>query len=233
MNERNLSSQLEQLYQVLKQIDEGQDIFSPDGDDIEDLKKFQSTARCLQEAERRGYIGKIVPRESFMNDGRAGMALEVNIIKGLTFKGHEILNNPKKLLIDNNPQATIDMSTTINQHVTNSTIYGSVIAAEKIEHSFNSLQESKASDDAKTLLEQLLTEIKVLNGKVPATQAQAIEKMTKGAETLVNESKSAAPDQAWYELSFKDIKDAVTTIGEMAKPVWEVAEKLSPLLLTI
>jgi hypothetical protein len=123
--------------------------------------------------------------------------------------------------------------TTITQNLHNNTIHGSVIAAEKIEHSFNSLQESKANDETKVLLEKLLNEIKLLNEKAPATQAQAIEKMTKGAETLVNESKSATPDQAWYELSFKGIKEAVTTIGEMAKPVWEVAEKLSPLLSTI
>lgn len=221
MNERNLSPELEQLYQLLKQIDEGKQYFEPDEDNIESWQKFKSTVRCLKKADSLQYILGVEE------------TCDGVYVQGLTFDGMEVLNNPQKLLIDNNPKAAIVMSTTINQHVTNSTIHGSVIAAEKIEHSFNSLQESKTNDETKVLLEKLLNEIKLLNEKVPATQAPAIEKMAKSADTLVNESKSATPDHAWYELSFKGIKEAVTTIGEMAKPVWEVAEKLSPLLLTI
>ena len=113
----------------------------------------------------------------------------------------------------------------------NARINGSVVAAEKIENSFNNLKESKADDAVKTLLEQLLTEIKTLNTKVPATQAQAVENMAKRADTLVTESKSATPDKEWYQLSFKGIKEAALAIGDAAKPVLDIAEKLSPLLL--
>jgi tRNA A37 threonylcarbamoyltransferase TsaD len=80
-------------------------------------------------------------------------------------------------------------------------------------------------------LEQLLTEIKTLNTKVPAEKAPAVENMAKRADTLVTESKSATPDKEWYQLSFKGIKEAALAIGEAAKPVMDVAEKLSPLLL--
>lgn len=118
-----------------------------------------------------------------------------------------------------------------NAQITNSPV--SAITAEKIEHSFNSLKESKADDTVKVLLEQLLTEIKTLNTKVPADKAPAIENMAKRADTLVTESKSATPDKEWYQLSFKGIKEAALAIGEAAKPVLDVAEKLSPLLLSL
>jgi len=60
--------------------------------------------------------------------------------------------------------------TTIHQNVSNSTVYGSIVAAEKIENSFNQLHESKAEPEVKLLLERLLTEIKDLNAKVPASR---------------------------------------------------------------
>jgi len=128
-----------------------------------------------------------------------------------------------------NQKSEVDMSVT--QTVTNSTVHGSVVAAEKIENSFNSLKESKADDAVKTLLEQLLTEIQALNAKVPTSQAQAVENMAKRADTLVTESKSETPDKEWYQLSFKGIKEAALAIGNVAKPVLDIAEKLSPLLL--
>ncbi len=129
-----------------------------------------------------------------------------------------------------NQESEVDV-TTINQNVSNSTVHGSVVAAEKIENSFNSLKESKADDAVKALLEQLLTEIRALNTKVPAAQAQAVENMAKRADTLVTESKSEKPDTEWYQLSFKGIKEAALAIGDAAKPVLDIAEKLSPLLL--
>ena len=235
MSERNLSSELEQLYQVLKQIDEGQDIFSPDGYEIEDLKKFQSTARCLQEAERRGYIGKIDPRESFMNDGRAGMVLDVNIIKGLTFKGHEILNNPKKLLIDNNPQAKIDMSTTINdsRHQSfNGTSTNSNINFGDNSTVTNTVQNSQADNEIKQLLTDLLKQISELNNKVPAEKIQVVENMSRDAKSLVEEINSNQPRKRNALFSLDGMKEAAVQLGETAAPIMAIAEKISPFLQT-
>ncbi|MGZ8174832.1 MULTISPECIES: COR domain-containing protein [Methylobacter] len=118
-----------------------------------------------------------------------------------------------------------------NVHINNSTVNGSVVAAEKIENSFNSLQESKAGNEVKTLLGQLLTEIKALNGKVPDAQAQQFIDMTDGAETLITETGREAPRTKWYQLSLEGIKEAALAVGEVAKPVLEIAEKLAPLLL--
>jgi GTPase SAR1 family protein len=123
-----------------------------------------------------------------------------------------------------------------NQNITignGNTIHDSVVVGEKIEHSFNGLKESKADDAVKTLLEQLLTEIKALNEKVPATQAQAVEKMASRADSLINETKNETPDREWYEVSLKGILEAAKAIGGVANPVLEVAKKLSPLLLGV
>ncbi len=73
----------------------------------------------------------------------------------------------KKLQINNyiNGGLAIDTGdkkmTTINQNVNNSTVHGSIVAAETIENSFNQLHESKADSDVKQLLERLLTEIQI------------------------------------------------------------------------
>jgi len=81
------------------------------------------------------------------------------------------------------------------------------------------------------LLEQLLTKIKVLNTKVSAENAQAVENMAKRADSLVTESKSDTPDKEWYQLSFKGIKEAALAIGDAARSVQDIVEKIGSLLL--
>lgn len=121
----------------------------------------------------------------------------------------------------------------ITQNINNSTVRGSVIAAEKVENCFNILKESKANSEVKTLLEQLVLELKSLNEneKVPATQGQQLADMSEGVETLIKESNRETPRKEWYQLSFKGIKEAALVVGEIAQPIIAIAEKLSPLLL--
>ncbi|MGZ4995295.1 MAG: COR domain-containing protein [Methylobacter sp.] len=109
-------------------------------------------------------------------------------------------------------------------------IDGSVVITEKIENSFNNLQASKANNEVNILLEQLLTEIKALNGKVPNSQTQQFVDMAESAETLITETGREAPRPKWYQLSLEGIKEAALAVGKVAKPVLEIAEKLAPLL---
>jgi GTPase SAR1 family protein len=102
----------------------------------------------------------------------------------------------------------------------------------KIENSFNSLQESKANDEVKKLLENLLNEIKKLNDKVPASQTQQFTDIAESTEALINETTRETPRKKWYEASLTGIADAAKTLGAIAAPVLAVAEKLSPLLLS-
>lgn len=114
-----------------------------------------------------------------------------------------------------------------NVNINNSNVGGSVVAAEKIENSFNSLQKSKANDEVKILLEQLLAEIKNLNDKVPTQQ---LADMLEGAETLITETARESPRKKWYEASLEGIKEAALAVGVIARPVLDIAEKLTPLL---
>lgn len=91
------------------------------------------------------------------------------------------------------------------------------------------MQESKADDATRQLLEQLLNEIKALNAKVP--ESQAVSDMSEETENIINESRRDAPRQRWYQASLEGIKEAATTLGAIAKPVFAVAEKLTPLLM--
>lgn len=165
-------------------------------------------------------LGIIMPDSKIRNIHVTGPYIEGDVKDGGNVAGRDLTIGNENM-------------TTINQNVTNSTIHGSVVAAEKIENSFNNLQESKADDAVKILLEQLLTEIKALNAKVPASQAQQLADMAEETETLIGETGRETPRKKWYEASLGGIKDAALAIGEIAKPVLAVAEKLSPLLLSL
>ncbi|WKJ90574.1 COR domain-containing protein [Methylomonas montana] len=115
--------------------------------------------------------------------------------------------------------------------INGNTVHGSIIAAEKIENSFNSLDESKSNKEVTMLLAHLLREIQELNNKVPASQS--LEDLGRDAEALVVEAQREAPRHNRLSISLEGIKEAALVIGEIAKPIWEVAEKLSPLLLGI
>lgn len=119
--------------------------------------------------------------------------------------------------------------TTIHQNVSNSTVYGSIVAAKTIENSFNQLHESKAEPEVKQLLERLLTEIKGLNAKVPASPV--IDSLSEEAATLVSESSREAPRKRWYEASLSGVEEAAKSLGAIAEPVLAIVEKLGPLLL--
>ncbi len=110
-------------------------------------------------------------------------------------------------------------------------IGGSVVAAGKITNSFNQLSQSKADEVVKQLLTDLLKKIEALNAKVPASQHQKVEDMANDVEILVNETKRESPRAAWYQLSLTGLKDAAIALKEFGEPVYEMAEKLSQILL--
>lgn len=84
--------------------------------------------------------------------------------------------------------------------------------------------------DAENLLAQLLAEIKALNDKVPPAQARQLAEMEAGGTTLAAEVEREAPRKKQCELSLAGIKEAAVTLGDIAKPVFAIAEKLAPLL---
>jgi gas vesicle protein len=63
----------------------------------------------------------------------------------------------------------------------------------KIEHSFNSLQESKTSNEVKELLAQLLNEIKGLTDKVEPENIQTVEEMVDDVQDMIDELNEPHP----------------------------------------
>ena len=165
---------------------------------------------------------------------RVKSAIQAFIDSGLTLKGRDIIKYPEKLIIDNNPQAAIDMSTTtINQNVTNSTIHGSVLAAKTIENCLNTVQTSQADNGIKELLTDLLKQISELNSKVPAEKIQVVENMSRDAKSLVEEVSSNQPRKRNALFSLEGMKDAAIQLGETAAPIITIAEKISPFLQSL
>lgn len=74
----------------------------------------------------------------------------------------------------------------------------------------------------------LLAAIKVLYAKVPPDQARQLVEMEADATTLASEVGKEAPHKKQCEISLKGIKDAAVTLGEIAKPLFAIAEKLAP-----
>lgn len=221
-----LTPELIKFHQILKQIHEGKREFFPEEDDSLSLQSFNETVIYLREAKDRKYIFDAKEARGY------GGIFNVIVIDGLTFKGLDIINNPEKLIIDNHPQVSIDMSTQ-NVNISGSTIHGSVLTAQKIENCLNTVQTSKVDNDIKQLLTELLNQIAELNSKVPAEKAQVIEEISRDAEDLVNEINSDNPRKRNSLFSLDGIKEAAENLGETAKPIIEIAEKISPLLLSL
>ena len=117
----------------------------------------------------------------------------------------------------------------INQTISG-TVHGSVLAAKTITNCLNTVQ-SQADSEIKQLLTDLLKQIEELNSKVPAEKSQDIEQISRDAEDLVNEVNSDKPRKRNSQFSLEGIKEAAIKLGETAKPIIEIAEKISPFLL--
>ena len=113
----------------------------------------------------------------------------------------------------------------------NANISASIVIADSIQESFNTLQKADVKNDLKTQLDQLLKTINEVSKKAPPEQAETTQRMAQDAETLVKEAASPNPRHRWYELSLDGLKDAATSIGEIATPVLKIVKDVSPLLL--
>ncbi|MEY3787276.1 MAG: hypothetical protein RLZ75_1483, partial [Pseudomonadota bacterium] len=207
-----LTPELIKLHQILEQIDKGKRDFFPEQNDPLSVKSFHETLMYLREAKERKYIYDAKEARVY------GGIFNVMVIDGLTFKGRDVLNHPEKLINDNQPQASIDMSTNINQTISG-TVHGSVLAAKTITNCLNTVQSSQADNDIKQLLTDLLKHIAELNSKVPAEKAQVIEQISRDTEDLVNEVNSPNPRKRNSLFSLDGIKEAAIQLGETAKPI--------------
>jgi internalin A len=121
--------------------------------------------------------------------------------------------------------------TDIKQTISHSEIHGSVLAAETITNCLNTMQTSQTENEIKELLTLLLKEIEKLNQqKLSAKKVEIVENMSRDAKSLVEELNSKQPRKRSAAFSLDGIKEAAIALGETAKPIIELAEKLSPFL---
>jgi len=90
------------------------------------------------------------------------------------------------------------------------------------------MTESRAPDDVKDLIRELSAQVKLIADKIDQTQLQ---KMGKNLTKLSEEVASSVPEQSWYEVSLKGLKDAANAVGELGVPILTTLAKLAPLLL--
>ena len=109
------------------------------------------------------------------------------------------------------------------------TIHGDFVVANSIKDSFNKVSSSGAPDELKGLLEKLTTAVGKMTEQLPNETAQQV---ARDLDTLVAEATSPAPRKQWWQLSIEGLKKAAQDIGEIGKPVLELAGLLVPLLLS-
>jgi len=107
-----------------------------------------------------------------------------------------------------------------------------MVIADTIEKSFNMIAESEIDDNIGILLDELLRVINQVSRITPPEKAEVVEMLSRDAMALVGETTSSKPRRKWYEISIEGLKQAALSIGDIAKPILEIVEKLSPLLLT-
>jgi len=91
----------------------------------------------------------------------------------------------------------------------------------------NNLQQTSASDDAKALVQQLTEQIKAISNQ---SDPALIQKMGKDLKKLSEEMVDQQPNEEYFRVSLKGIREAAEAVGAIAKPIINTVLKLMPLL---
>jgi hypothetical protein len=110
----------------------------------------------------------------------------------------------------------------------NATVYGDVVAATSIRNSFNKVEKSEIPDKLKESLKKLSLAVEKMSEKLPKDSAQQV---ARDLETLVAEATSPAPRKEWWNLSIEGLKKAAKDVGEIGKPVLELAGTIVAILM--
>jgi hypothetical protein len=111
----------------------------------------------------------------------------------------------------------------------NNTITGpfTVVTAETIQNSFNSIAKSDTKEELKESLKQLTVQVAELAKLTPPEKA---EEIARDLESFTKEATSKAPRKKWYELSADGLLEAAKTVAEMAAPVTTAVKAVLALL---
>lgn len=110
----------------------------------------------------------------------------------------------------------------------NAVIHGDFVVANSIKNSFNQANSADISDELKTTLKNLAIAVGKMSEGLPDDQAKVV---ARDLETLTGEATSSSPRRRWWELSIEGLKKAAQDVGEIGRPVLELASQIVPLLL--
>lgn len=127
---------------------------------------------------------------------------------------------------------TIDNSTHLEMsggNITGSAVGGS---GHRVQidalHLINQIDHTPQPDqEVNALLKQLVVSVELIHAKLPETIANQVKR---DLEALVQEINSPQPRPQWWRLSLDGLKKAAADIGEIGKPVVELAVRIADLL---
>ena len=113
------------------------------------------------------------------------------------------------------------------QTIKDSTVRGSIVAAESIQDSFNVIKKADIKDELKEQLQLLTQAVETMIKELPEDKA---EEVADDMKRLVEEATKPFPNKKWYSVGIDGLTKAAENIGEVGKPVIELAGKVLKLL---
>lgn len=117
--------------------------------------------------------------------------------------------------------------TSIKQSVTNSTVHGSVVAAESIKDSFNTIEKADIKDDLKDQLKQLTEAVDAMIKELPREKA---EEVAEDLKVLAEQAVKEKPNPKWYNVSVDGLVAAAQNLGKVGDSVIELSGKVRKIL---
>lgn len=111
--------------------------------------------------------------------------------------------------------------------ISNSTVHGSVVAAENIKDSFNVINKADINDELKEQLKRLNQAVEAMIDGLPKEKA---EEIADDMKRLAEEAVKPLPSKKWYSVSVDGLTKAAENLGKLGEPVIKLAEKVLALL---
>ncbi|MEO7840152.1 MAG: COR domain-containing protein [Anaerolineales bacterium] len=111
--------------------------------------------------------------------------------------------------------------------IKNSTIHGSVVAAENIKDSFNTIDKANIKDDLKEQLKQLTQAVEAMIKDLPKDKA---EEVAEDMKVLAEQATKEKPNPKWYNVSIDGLVAAAQNLGKVGDEVIELTSKVRKIL---
>jgi internalin A len=117
--------------------------------------------------------------------------------------------------------------TEIKQTINNSTIHGSVVAAESIKDSFNTIEKADIKDDLKEQLKQLNQAVEAMTKELPKEKAEEVADYMK---VVAEQGTKEKPNPALLSVSIDGLIKAAQNLGKVGDAVIDVTGKVRKIL---